>query len=224
MSFEEELTTIITEREKILTEIERVLFTKRYKIAQKHIDIFSVQSISMVYAIWEGFAQQAFQLYISQINSLQISFDNFSDAIKIFHMENTFKQFNQYPTKNNSKLKFYSNLQEFYATEHHNLYLYVNTQSNLGFDELNKILEALCLKPFSKVWQTYAHPNPDLAKTLETFLRYRNSVAHGGDITSEEKVTQEIYNKYRRLVIDLMYGIYERMIDGLEIQSYLKSN
>ncbi|MCP4353276.1 MAG: hypothetical protein GY795_48110 [Desulfobacterales bacterium] len=54
------------------------------------------------------------------------------------------------------------------------------------------------------------------------FLRYRNGIAHGGDISSEEKVTQEVYKKYKNLLTDLMYEIRFKMITGLEDKTFLK--
>ncbi len=74
--FEEKLLEIIEERQTVLFEIERALFTKRYKLSKKHFEIFAVQSVTMIYSIWEGFIQQAFQLYITDyplLLSIQIS-------------------------------------------------------------------------------------------------------------------------------------------------------
>ena len=56
------------------------------------------------------------------------------------------------------------------------------------------------------------------------FLEYRNGIAHGGDISSNEKVTQDIYIKYKNLVVTLMYAIMDKMIEGLKSQSYKKQN
>ena len=222
--FEQEIQDLITEREDILFEIERVLFTKRYKLAQKHLNIFAVQSVSMIYAIWEGFIQQSFEKYIAYINLQGVEFGVFSTELKVFHMENTFRQFVQYPQKDKYKAKFYDNLALFYAQTQQRLYPKVNTQSNVGFEELNAILKSFCLAPFPDHWEIYKHPNPNLKEILKTFLRYRNGVAHGGDISSEEKITQDTYAKYKKLVIDLMYAISEKMMEGITNQTYLYHN
>ena len=126
--------------------------------------------------------------------------------------------------KTDFKAKFYDNLALFYAQTQQRLYPKVNTQSNVGFDELNSILKSFCLAPFSNHWEIYKHPNPNLDETLKTFLRYRNGVAHGGDISSEEKITQDTYAKYKKLVIDLMYAISEKMMEGITNQTYLYHN
>jgi hypothetical protein len=104
--FEDSILSEVDKRKEALTRIELALFTKRYKISSKDFSIFSVQSISMIYSIWEGFIQQSFQLYISELNSFGLDFNQFCNEIKIFHIENKFKQFNSYPQKRLEKLNF----------------------------------------------------------------------------------------------------------------------
>jgi len=220
--FEKELLEIIEEREMVLFEIERTLFTKRYNLSRKHFEIFAVQSIAMIYSIWEGFIQQTFQLYITELNRKKVELQDFSDEIIIFHMENTFKQFKDYPQKEKRKTNFYSQLSLFFLTKNYTLYSQINAEDNLGFDILNKILKTFSLDPFTEHWKKYKHPNPNLKESLNTFLRYRNGVAHGGDISSEEKVTQEVYVKYKNLVRDLMYEIQLKMVTGLKDKTYLR--
>jgi hypothetical protein len=221
MDFETKLLTKIEENDLVLFEIEHVLFTKRYELAKKHQDIFAIQSIAMMYSIWEGFVQQAFGLYIDELNALKIDFEDFSDNIRVFHLENSFKQFNEYPTKLKQKSVFYDKLELFFGAKTHPIHRLINTQSNISFEVLNKILESFSLEPFNKYWKSYKHPN-NLADMMTTFLRYRNGVAHGGDITSEEMVTQIVYAKYKQLIMDLMYGLHEKMMEGLANKSYLK--
>lgn len=222
--FENKVLKLIEESQSALFEIERVLFTRRYNLSQKHFNIFAVQSITMMYSIWEGFIQKVFQLYISEVNSLNLNFNEFSNEIVIFHMENTFKQLKSYPEKNSNKYNFYSNLETFYSKQKHQLFLQINTESNVSFEVLNKLLKTFCLHPFEEHWKNYKHPNPSLKELLFSFLRYRNGIAHGGDISSEDKITQKIYEKYKNLVKDLMYEILNKMLFGLTYKTYLKIN
>jgi hypothetical protein len=84
------------------------------------------------------------------------------------------------------------------------------------------MLETFHLAPFEEYWAPkYSHPHANLKHSMRGFLRYRNGVAHGGDISSEEKVTQPVYSKYKELVGDLMAGVQDRMIDGLKNKTYL---
>lgn len=222
--FENKISEKIAERTKVLTEIEIALFTQRYRLSKKHLDIFSVQSVAMIYAIWEGFIQQSFQLYIDYLNELHLDFNKFSDEIRVFHMENTFKQFYDYPKKSKKKIEFYNKLKLFYSDEYHPISRTINTDSNVSFEILNTLLKSFCLEPFQEHWNQYTHPKPNLKESLKTFLRYRNSVAHGGDVSAEEKVTQDVYTKYKKLVTDLMYEIQDRMTSGLKQKTYLLSS
>ena len=52
IDFENEHLAMLEQRVAVLTEIEKVLFTKRYRLSQKHLNIFTVQSIAMIYSIW----------------------------------------------------------------------------------------------------------------------------------------------------------------------------
>lgn len=222
IDFEKEHLNLIEDRVSVLFEIERVLFTKRYKLSKKHLDIFTVQSIAMIYSIWEGFIQQSFQLYIRYLNSLNIKFNEFSDGITMFHMENTFKQLKEYPEKNNKKIRYFESLEKHFLQEYHEIYSVIDTNSNVSFEVLNSLLEQFSLGKFPEHWDKYTYPNPNLRQTMSTFLRYRNGVAHGGDISSEEKVTKEVFNRYRALVNDLMYEIHLKFIDGIDHKVYLK--
>lgn len=212
----------IGERQSVLYEIERVLFTHRYNISRKHLDIFSIQSIAMIYSIWEGFVQNAFSLFVKEINSNNIKFVDLSEEIELFCIESTFKQLKEYPKEANKKKNFLSHLHRFFSKEiqpiHHN----INTNNNVGFSVLNRLLLTFNLEPLPKHWGNYQYPNSNLEEILSTFLKYRNGVAHGGDLRSEEKVTQEVFEKYKNLIIDLMFDIYNKMIDGLERKTYLK--
>lgn len=221
-SFEKSVLEDIEERTLLLSEIEKIIFTKRYKLNHKHVNILSVQSISMMYSIWEGFIQKNFQLYIKELNQLEISFEELNDVLKVFHIENTFKQFNEYPEKITKKIQFYKTLKDFFSDKVHLLYDKINTQNNVNFNTINNILQSFVLEVFPESWQDYKYPKPNLKEMLKDFIRYRNGVAHGGDISSEEIITQKVYSKYKKLITDLMYGVYEKMIEGLKYKTYLQ--
>jgi hypothetical protein len=93
--FDDALQDLIEERVTTFFEIERMIFTKRYRLTLKHKEILSTQSISMIYSLWESFIQKSFNLYIDELNKLNIDFFEFHDAIIIHGMENSFKQFRE---------------------------------------------------------------------------------------------------------------------------------
>jgi len=216
------LQEIIEERVSVLFEIERAIFTRRYSLSSKHKDIFSTQSISMIYSVWESFIQKSFNLYIDEINTVGVDFYDFCDEIVIHHMENSFKQFKEYPEKDNRKIKFFTSLKEFHAISHCPISRVVNTESNVGFNVLNKLLKSFALEKFPEHWKDYTHPNPNFRDSLDLFLRLRNAVAHGGDLVSEDKINQQVYARFKKLVTDSMYEIRLKMLYGLEHKTFLK--
>jgi RiboL-PSP-HEPN len=223
-NFDVALQEIIDERVSVLFEIERAVFTKRYSLSLKHQDILSTQSISMIYSLWESFVQKSFNLYIDELNRVGIDFYDFCDEIVIHHMENSFKQFKEYPGNDNKKVRFFASIKDFHASNSCSISRVVNTESNVGFNVLNKLLKSFALENFPEHWGNYAHPNPNLRDSLELFLRLRNAVAHGGDLASEEKIDQAVYARFKNLVTDLMYEIRSKMLYGLQHQTFLKGD
>lgn len=221
-SFEFVLEKNINERQSALFEIERVIFTRRYNLSKKHSDILSVQSISMIYSVWEGFIQTSFNSFIDEINNQNIESHLVKDELFVYHVENSFKQLREYPEKHNRKIVFLYKLKAFFLNDKFKISNGINTQSNVSFEILNAILKSFCLEPFPEQWTTYSYPNSNLKEMLTTFLRYRNSVSHGGDISSEEKVTQDVFTKYKNLVLDLMFEIQAKMIESIINKQYLK--
>lgn len=220
--FFDELDSLIQESEHTLNQIEIVIFTQRYRLNKKHTAIFSVQTIAMIYSIWEGFIQKAFSNYLSSLNKLNIPFKDYQNSIIVFQMESKFKQFREYPEKLSRRIKFLSDLQSHYQKDQVSLDTSINTESNVGFNVLNRIMSQFSLPEFQEQWESYKHPNNTLKEEMKTFLDYRNGVAHGGDLSSNDKVTKEVFDKYKRLVIDLMYGVREKIYEGAENKHYLK--
>lgn len=221
-NFDKKIIELIEERQTVLFEIEKVLFTKRYNFSQKHSDIFSIQSISMIYSIWEGFIQNSFKLYIDELNEDFICIKDYKDEIMIHQLELNFKQLYDYPLATSKKVDFFNKFHSYYNQPNQQISRIVYTESNVSFEMLNKILTRYGLTVFPEYWDKYIHPKPNLKETMKSFLRYRNGIAHGGDVSSEEKVTQIVYDKYKKLVLDLMYEIANKMIFGLKNKTYIK--
>lgn len=221
------LSELIEAKASAIYEMERAIFTRRYNLSKKHADIFSTYSIPMLYSIWEGFVTQAFREYICCLNDLSIGYKNFCDGIALLHVNKTLS-LDKYPSEQKSQLKFIEKLRCFFQTDDHRIA--VDTadsikKGNVNLDVLNTMLGVFSLEKFPQHWKdTYKHPNPNLKETLDTFLKMRNIVAHGGDISSEETVTQIVFQRYKNLVTDLMDEIRNKMINGWETESYKKAD
>jgi hypothetical protein len=222
---EQKLLPLIEETVHVLTEIERTVFTKRYNLSKKHVEIFSLHSVAMIYSLWEGFVQKAFNILIDEINLSQIKLFEFENSSLIFHVENNFKQLYNYPLKPGQKITFFRKLDAFFKDENHKISRIVDTESNVGFKVLNKLMSTFSMKEFPECWGvSYTYPNPSLEDSLKTFLRIRNAVAHGGDILASDKVNQAEYTRFKMLITDLMYEIMNEMKFCVENRSYLVSN
>ncbi|HCM76444.1 MAG TPA: hypothetical protein DIS90_08675 [Cytophagales bacterium] len=210
----------ITERESIMFEIERALFTGRYDLSSKHQNIFWAHSISMLYSVWEGFVQNGFKLYVDELNSYNLNIFEFCPKIVIHHMENSFKQLLDYPSKEGAKMKLYQNLKNFYLASNDPIQRIINTESNVGFNVINTLLQRFGLESFPEHWDKYAYPNTNLKESLALFLKLRNEVSHGSVSYSSVIIDQNGYNRFKHLVRDLMYEIRKKMMDGLNSQAY----
>jgi hypothetical protein len=134
----------------------------------------------MRYAIWEGFIQTAFQTYVRELNKLELTIDTVCNPILVYHIESKFKQFKQYPTPENFKHKvsFFDKLNQFYKSNLVEIAPVVNTESNVGFKVLNRILKEFNLQT---VPDYYPEPrsNYKLSTELKRLLDFRNDAAHG---------------------------------------------
>lgn len=220
LEFETKSLALIEERQGVITEIERAIFTNRYNLSDKHYTIFSTNSISILYAIWEGFIHKLFGLYIDGINKEENDLFSLSDNLIIFCSEKKFRQLKEYPQKVKKKISYFRELKIFYSGEKHPIPRDVDTESNVGYEVLNKLLSQFNLKTYPEQWKNYKYPNPNLKENLSMFLRLRNTIAHGGELLPEESINQKSYERYKRLCIDLMYDLRIKMLGNLKNKEY----
>ena len=220
--FDNKLQEVIAERVTVIFELERTIFTRRYNLSKIHQDILSTQSISILYSIWEGFVQTSFNLFIDELNKFELEVYEFCDEIVIHQMETSFKQLKEYPNRTSQKIKYLQSLKSFYSLNKHPLSRVINTQSNVGLSVLNKILLTFSLEPFPEHWQNYTYPNSNLKDSMELFLKLRNTVAHGGDLMSDERIDHEVFERFKTLILDLMYELRSKMLTGLSNESFKK--
>lgn len=207
---------------KYVLNIERAIFINAFSFPATKKELLSPYSITMLYSIWEGFVAKSFHLYVDFINEQHILYNELSDPILIYDMESKFKQFKDYPEKQNKKSKFFTDLYVHCQSNVLEIFPFVDTEDNVGFDVLNKLMDTFVLEKFPQHWGGYKYPKPNLKETMGAFLRYRNAVAHGGDISNEEIITQDVYSRYRLLVRDLMYGMHDRFLYGISNETYKK--
>lgn len=210
---EQEIRSDIDERQKLILQIKTLYL--RYEFTEKDEQLFLMYSIPTIYAIWEGFVQTAFQTYIQELNKLNLTINTICKPILVYHIENSFKQFREYPERFNGKVAFFDKLNVFYSAEFIDITQAVNTESNVGFDVLNKILKTFNLENVSE----YPEPRYSLSQELDNFLlKIRNAVAHG---QNSIVVNREDLDRAIKLINILMDLVLEKIIKGFENRSYL---
>lgn len=131
-----------------MIKIERAVFINAIEFPPSQKALLSSYSITMLYSIWEGFVAKSFHLYVDYINSQHVSYNELKDSILIYNMESRFKQFHDYPEKPNKKNKFFMDLYVHCQSNIFEIFSFVDTEDNVGFEVLNKLIVTFGLKKF----------------------------------------------------------------------------
>jgi hypothetical protein len=209
---EEDIKSDIDERQQLMLQIKTLYL--RYQFNEKDEKLFLIYSMPAIYAIWEGFIQSTFKTYVQEINKVNLSVDTVCKPILCYHIENSFKQFREYPKDHKRKVTFFDKLGDFYSSDYIEITRIINTESNVGFDVLNRLLSAFNLEKIPE----YLEQRYSLKKELdEKLLGIRNKVSHGQDsiIVNRNDLDESI-----KLVNILMELVLERTKTGFSSQSY----
>lgn len=213
--FVEEVEADILERERNLTLLKTI--PTRYGFQDNDKAAWIRCSFPIIYAEWEGFFVNTATLYLRQINGLKLRKGQLGKHYLVRDVEKKFKQINNnYPQKLEKRHDFISKFMQYSKTDAVDLSTEINTESNLGFNELNGILKALTLN------QVEDHVNNDaysLKSDLNSFLLdTRNGIAHGNPMRT---INAEDITKAINLVERLMEIVKINFQKGLENEVYL---
>ena len=174
-------------------------------------------SFPIIYAEWEGYFANTATLYLRQINGLNLRKEQLSKHYLVRDVEKKFKQINnQYPQKLDKRHNFISDFMQYCKNDTVDLSTEINTESNLGFQELNGILETLNL---TTVEDHVNHDAYSLKDDLNKFLvDTRNGIAHGNPT---QTITADDIARAVELVRDLMEIIKEKFREGLEHEVFV---
>jgi len=213
---EQEIMSDIDERRELMSWVK--LLCARYGFLEEDEQLFLNYSIPIVYSIWEGFVQTSFQIYIRELNKLELSIDDISNPIIIYHIESSFPQFKQYPEadKFTKKVNFFNKLGQFYKTNPLEINPNINTESNVGFNVLNRLLNDFNLEKIPE----YSEPQYSLKNELTKLLKDRNTIAHGQ--RDAIVVNRGDLERAIQVVDKLMDLVFERIKTGFIEKSYLK--
>lgn len=213
--FLEEVEADIQDREVNLTLLKSI--PVRYGFRPNDKATWTRCSFSIIYAEWEGYFVNTATLYLRQINGLNLRKEQLSKHYLVRDVEKKFKQINnQYPQKLDKRHNFISDFMQYCKNDTVDLSTEINTESNLGFQELNGILETLNL---TTVEDHVNHDAYSLKDDLNKFLLdTRNGIAHGNPT---QTITADDIARAIELVRDLMEIIKEKFREGLEHEVFL---
>lgn len=212
---EQDIISDIDEREELMFWVKSL--HPRYGFSERDEQLFLSYSIPIVYSIWEGFVQTSFQIYIRELNKLELTINNVCEPILVYSMESKFRQFKQYPNPKSeedkpkivkNKVKFFNDLELFYKSTTLEINPNINTESNVGFNILNRILTDFNLEKIPD----YLEARYSLKDELHTLLQIRNAVAHGQK--KSIVVSREDLERAINLVKKLMPLVFERIKTG----------
>lgn len=213
--FLEEVNDDIQERERNLTLLKTI--PTRYGFHNNDQATWIRCSFPIIYAELEGFFVNTATLYLRQINTLSLKKEQLGKHYLVRDVEKKFKQINNnYPQKLDKRHSFINSFIQYCKNDSVDLNTEINTESNLGFQELNGILETLNL---SLVEDHVNHDAYSLKDDLNKFLLdTRNGIAHGNPT---QTITTDDITKAIDLVKYLMEIVKSKFEEGLEKEVFL---
>ena len=179
-----------------------------FNFNNKQKEILEKYSVAAIYSIWEGFVTEGFTLYIREINSLNLTFEEINLNILTHDIFIKFDLNEEQRKHFKHKCNFVNNIFE-YSKLPVTISPVIPTDANVNFKVINKILNHFHLEEL---------PKNDFDGRLNKLLMYRNNIAHG---ECSLIVTNEIIQDFNLTVIDAMHAVTIRIIEGFLSKTYL---
>lgn len=196
MSFLAEIVEDINWRTSELASLRTIPF--RYKLTTNHKNLLIKYTAPSIYSIWEGYIKNTFDLYIRELNNLNLTADLTNRNLLTHILSSYDKLCLENPRMNfKKKLEFVNFYQEKIGQP-----LIINnklpTKSNIDFDVVNEILLRFNIDLLPITYKP----------SLNKLLKFRNSIAHGD---SSIPVSRDDIGEFATLVIDLMTEIFTKL-------------
>lgn len=188
-----------------------------HDFSASHKEFLIKYSIPTIYAIWEGFVQNAFQTYVRELNKLGLSKNEFCLNILAHSVDSSFPQLKEYPIEFDKRAKFISKLDNYFQ-DNFRISSIIKTESNVELEIINKILYRFNLDPL---------PSSPYKQRLKNLLMYRNRIAHGDiSLVISSNNIEDFKNRiedFVSLIECLMQEVFQRITKGYNIdQSHLR--
>jgi hypothetical protein len=179
-----------------------------YKMRNYHKDIIKKYSIPALYSLWEGFFVASMELYVRKINELNLNRQYIHINILSYDLDCKHQLGNPRINVEN-KIKITKELEKFFDSKI-TISSKIQTESNVNYKVLNKVLRYFNLRKFDKKY---------FKDGLNKLLMYRNSIAHG---ENSFEITDKIISELSEVVIKCMDNLQDILIDGIKNKTYLR--
>lgn len=177
----------------------------RYSLLDAHKKTLILYSVPSLYALWEGYVKNTFQLLTTYLNKLGIQPRYIHINILTHAIENECQLGNE-RKHFDKKLSLVESAINIYDASL-SIKQGIPTESNVNYKVINKILERFNIKSLDCKYD----------KPLNRLLLFRNKIAHG---ENSIKVNKQDINDFSFLVQNLMYDILILIEDYIKNEDY----
>lgn len=192
--------------------IEEISIIKKFLYSQvpdiTNQRVFLKYSIVALYALWEGFVNSTFGLYIQKLNRLSINTNRYQKSIITNDLDNKY-QIGNNRTDFNKRIELTTHLYNYFNVPLI-LSTKIPTKSNVNFKVINNLLSIFHIE---KIGST------KLQRGLDKLLFFRNNIAHGDFSIS---IDNSLFNNLSLIVIDLMVEVIIQMENAYANSTFLQ--
>ena len=181
----------------------------RYNLLSHHKEMLIKYTIPSIYALCDGFVKNSFELYVREINKLNIPIEEVHINVITHTLSSCEKLYLENPRMNFISKKEFVEFYQSKISKPLNITTKIPTKSNVDFIVINDILTRFNLTLLPKVFE----------RKLNKLLKFRNSIAHG---ETSLPVKMEDVTFFSQLVNDLMVEIITRLDEGYKKQTFKK--
>lgn len=206
LKFEKELLSEIDWRTNELSIIRTIPLLCNCKNEQ--VKVIEKYSVVAIYSIWEGFVVTGFNIYIRELNTLNLTYDQLNLNILTHDIDT---KFNITDDRHNfeSKLTLVDNMHS-YISAPINITTKIPTESNINYKVINKLLN---------IYNLEILPEKQFKNSLDKLLTVRNHFAHGDNSIPVDK---EMIQEFNFIVIEAMHEVTNSIINGFVNKTYLR--
>lgn len=207
MTIQEEIAADIDWRNGELAELRVILHKARLTPSQRLTYVRYI--VPAIYALWEGFIKNSFELYAKEINRSNVSLLGLHENLLTHAIISNDKLALDRARTNFTKQKEFSLFISTYINQTFPTQSKLPTKSNVNSEVLSELFEKFNLGTLDK----------KIGKNLDRLLLFRNTIAHGDNSIP---VKEENIDEFTTLLHSLMVVVFDKIDDGVRNKTYLK--